>query len=112
MSGPSNSRIRKVLLEVIPADDESVSNAKLREMFDAAVESKGYRVSGVEFEKARDALIADGTLLRGKGRGGSVRRAVVTSTSDDGFALKTQEIPPDARKPKPKQENLSLAQVM
>src|SRR5260221_465886 len=98
MRGPSNSRIRKALLEVMPAGDESVSNAKLREMFDAAVESKGYRVSGAEFEEARDALIANGTLLRGKGRGGSVRRAAAAGTSDDGFALETQEIPADARK--------------
>ncbi len=112
MSSPSDSRVRKLLLGVVPADGESVGNAKLRELFDAAVELNSYKVGAAEFEKARDALIAEGVLLRGKGRGGSVRRAAPAGTPDDGFSLESQEVPAAARKPKPKQENLSLAQVM
>src|SRR5450759_6024549 len=112
MNSPSESRIRKLLLGLVPEDGEPVGNAKLRELFDSAIELKEYKVSGVECEHARDALIAEGVLLRGKGRGGSVRRAAAASTPDDGFALASQEIPAEARKPKPKQENLSLAQVI
>jgi adenine-specific DNA-methyltransferase len=112
MNSPSESRIRKLLLGLVPEDGEPVGNAKLRELFDSAIELKEYKVSGVEFENARDALIAEGVLLRGKGRGGSVRRAAAASSPDDGFALASQEIPAEARKPKPKQENLSLAQAI
>ena len=59
MSNPSDSRVRKLLLGVVPADGESVGNAKLRELFDAAIESNSYKVSAAEFEKARDALVVE-----------------------------------------------------
>ena len=77
MPGPSDSRMRKLLLGLLPADGESVGNGKLHELFDAAVESAQYKVGNADFEKVRDALVTDGSLLRGKGRGGSVRRALV-----------------------------------
>ncbi len=115
MPGASDSRLRKLLLGLVPADGESVGNGRLHELFDAAVESAQYTVGKADFEKARDALIEEGLLLRGKGRGGSVRRAVATTARDAAggvFALESQEIPADARKPKPKQENLSLAQAI
>ena len=112
MNSPSASRIRKLLLGLVPEDGDSVGNARLRELFDSAIELNEYKVGDAEFEQARDALIAEGVLLRGKGRGGSVRRAAPTGAMDDGFALASQEIPAEARKPKPKQENLSLAQVI
>lgn len=108
----SDSRIRKLLLDLVPPDGEAVGNTKLRELFDAAVEANSYKVNATAFETVKDALIAEGALLRGKGRGGSVRRAEAVGAPDDGFALQTQEIPADARKPKPKQENLNLAQAM
>lgn len=70
MSTASDSRVRKLLLDAVPTDGESVGNAKLRELFDAAVELKSYKVGAAEFEKARDALIAEGVLLRGNAKGG------------------------------------------
>ena len=112
MNKPSDARIRKLLLGLVPADGEAVGNGALRELFDAAIEASSYKVARDEFEKLKDALITEGALLRGKGCGGSVRRAAASEVLDDGFALQTQEIPAEARKPKPKQENLSLAQVM
>ena len=84
----------------------------MRELFDAAIETNSYKVNPTAFETVKEALISEGELLRGKGRGGSVRRAQVANAQDDGFALQPQEIPAEARKPKPKQGNLSLAQVM
>ncbi len=112
MNSPSASRLRKLLLGLVPEDGESVGNARLRELFDSAAELNEYKVGGAEFEQARDSLIAEGVLLRGKGRGGSVRRAAAAPGPEDGFALASQEIPAEARKPKPKQENLSLAQAI
>jgi adenine-specific DNA-methyltransferase len=115
MSSQPDSRVRKLLLDLVPPDGESVGNSKLREMFDSAVESRQYKVTRTDFDKVRDALIADGTLLRGKGRGGSVRRPLTSDRSKDadgGFSLQPQEIPADALKPKPKQGNLSLTQAI
>lgn len=70
---PSDSRMRKLLLGLVSADGESVGNGMLHELFDAAVEAAKYKVGNTDFEKVRDALVADGSLLRG----GSVRRALV-----------------------------------
>ena len=83
MPGQPDSRLRKLLLDLVPPDGESVGHTSIREMFDSAVESRQYKVTSADFEKLRDALIADGALLRGKGRGGSVRRPPASDKSDD-----------------------------
>ena len=112
MTSSSDSTLRRLLLEAIPADGESIGDTKVRELFDAAVGLAGYKVNGTEFDRVREALIIEGALLVGKGRGGSVRRAPAASTPDSDFALAAQDIPADARKPKPKQESLTLAQAI
>ncbi len=118
MPDQPDPRMRKLLLDLVPPDGESVGNTRLRELFDSAVESRQYKVTSADFEKLRNALIGEGALLRGKGRGGSVRRPVASDktngpdAADDGFTLQSQEIPADALKPKPKQGNLSLTQAI
>src|SRR3546814_18999777 len=76
----------------------------------------GSRVSaelGAELEEAdycaaRDALVQQGVVATGRGRGGSVRRVL---EADAALTLQTQEIPESDKAPKPKQETMTLAQA-
>ena len=62
-----------LILSLTPEDGSSIGNgamlARLRDHIPALTDE--------EYEAARDALIDDGTLGRGKGRGGSVYRAYI-----------------------------------
>ncbi len=64
--------IQSVLLSLVPADGSAIGNITLR----SAVGDKLDRdVDEAEYAVARDALVAAGTLVKGAGRGGSVRLA-------------------------------------
>ncbi len=67
------------------------------------------------FDEIREALVAAGLLVKGKGRGGSVHRAIpeapplpLAAKDSGAFPLETQIVPPEALKPKPKQGDLRL----
>lgn len=107
--------LQQALLALVPADGSSIGNTALR---------KALGVPEADYRAAQAALVADGTLLKGAGRGGSVRRAPVeaaavlpeaaapATTADtpaapaaaavlpaaaaepNGFALQTQTAPP------------------
>ena len=59
-----------VLLQKIPADGSTIGNQRLRD--DLGWDETRYAA-------ARDALVANGTLVKGQGRGGTVRRSTSTT---------------------------------
>lgn len=63
--------LRDLILEHVPADGTPISNANLFERIAAAAD---FTVSEAAFQAERDALLRDGVLVPGRGRGGSVMR--------------------------------------
>jgi adenine-specific DNA-methyltransferase len=110
---PAKQRaLTEILLGLLPADGTPVGNQHLRQQFVEAARSKAHKVSGAQFDELREALVAGGVLAKGKGRGGSVRRAKPVEppgVKDSGaFALEYQSVPAEALKAKPKQTDLRL----
>ncbi|MBH1432070.1 site-specific DNA-methyltransferase [Stenotrophomonas maltophilia] len=97
--------IRNALLELLPEDGTSLGNLKLRTQIAAML---GAEVPEDDYSAARDALVAEGLLAKGQGRGGSVRRIVDHAAP---LTLEVQEKPVGADAPKPKQPGLTLAEA-
>src|SRR3546814_13673606 len=68
----------------------------------------GAELEEADYFAARDALVQQGVVATGRGRGGSVRRVL---EADAALTLQTQEIPESDKAPKPKQETMTLAQA-
>ena len=85
------------LLWDLVSEDGAIGNGKLQERFLEAAAATGLAASEQDFMAVKEALIAAGRLLRGKGRGGSVRRAALAG---DDFALKAQAPAPQDEIPK------------
>ncbi len=95
--------LTELLLALVPANGASIGNQTLREKFLAAVGETGLTASDADFERVREALIADGLLNKGKGRGGSVHRARPEQETFDLAAQETEANAPDAR-PAPRKQ--------
>ena len=95
--------IKTVILELIPEDGATIGNHSLL----AAIQKRTPAVTESEYQAARDALIEEGELARGRGRGGSVYRIVENEEepadeddadadegqADDDFTLEVQDEP-------------------
>jgi len=97
--------IRNALLELLPEDGTSLGNLKLRTQIAAML---GAEVPEDDYSAARDALVAEGLLAKGQGRGGSVRRIVDHAAP---LTLEVQEKPIGADAPKLKQQGLTLVEA-
>ena len=86
-------RLKAALLALVPDDGSPVGNAALRRQVEAVLAGEGLAMSEADYWQAHADLIAAGALLKGQGRGGSVRRA---DGGDSDFALAGQAAPPDA----------------
>lgn len=95
----------EVLLGLVPSDGAQIGNQKLRERFQATAKSKGHKTSEEDFEALRESLIEDGTLARGKGRGGAVRRAKPDDAESFGLAPQS---PPEPREPSKQSKKKSV----
>ncbi|PKM02755.1 MAG: restriction endonuclease subunit M, partial [Gammaproteobacteria bacterium HGW-Gammaproteobacteria-6] len=69
--------LSQALLAAVPADGSSIGNQTLL----ARMQRQFAGLNDEQFRAARDELIAQGVLLKGRGRGGSVSRATVTGIS-------------------------------
>ena len=85
-----NQRLKAALLSLVPSDGSSIGNAALRREAEARLQADGLSVSEADYWQAHADLIADGSLLKGQGRGGSVRLAKATT---EGFSLVHQVAP-------------------
>lgn len=105
MAKATVAEIRSAILKLVPKDGSSVGNKSLREQVE---ERLGAKVSEEAYFEARDALVDSGKLVKGQGRGGSVRRVVEDAGS---LQLSAPMIPEGADKPKPRQAGMTLAQA-
>jgi len=92
--------------ELLPRDGTPMGNQRMRELI---AEEFGIAASESAYNTARDWLLLEGFLAKGMGRGGSVRRveAVVTAPALK-LTLAAQEIPEEAKRPKPKQADIQV----
>ena len=105
MAKASAADIREAILRTLPEDGGTIGNGRMREAIAAELDGD---LDEADYFAVRDALVAEGLVATGKGRGGSVRRVL-----EDGAALtlQAQQIPEAAKAPKPKQEAMTLAQA-
>lgn len=80
----ANQRVEygKLLLSLIPESGATIGNVSLREKLNAAVSvAAGEPLAEADYWALRDALIDEGLILQGRGRGGSVHRVVAPPPS-------------------------------
>jgi len=106
MARASDADIRSAILEELPKDGSAVGNIRLRER---VAQRLGASVTEEDYFEARDALVVAGKVLKGQGRGGSVRRAA--EVTPGALTLEVQEKPTGADAPKSKQAGLTLAEA-
>ncbi|MCK2097740.1 type I restriction-modification system subunit M [Thauera aromatica] len=68
-------RVKRAMRSIVPADGSTIGNTALRREIEALLQSEGLSIGEDDYWQAHGALVADGVLLKGQGRGGSVRRA-------------------------------------
>ena len=114
-------QLTTLLLNLLPADHTTVGNITLLQQFLAAAQAAGHQPPATEddFITAREALLAAGLAVKGKGRGGATARATGAQRPD--FALgapapapaATPKPPKAAKaKPAPAQPDTGDAQVL
>ena len=87
-------QLKNLLLALLPDDHSTVGNITLLAQLQAAARDAGLKTMAEDdFKTARDALVADGKAVKGKGRGGSLARATGANRPD--FALQPEEVTPD-----------------
>ncbi|WP_334134324.1 DNA methyltransferase, partial [Tepidimonas sp.] len=72
------------LLSLVPTDGTAVGNTALRRQIEQRLSAQGLTLSEPDYWQAHAALIARGVLVKGQGRGGSVRRAHPQPHRSDG----------------------------
>jgi len=77
-------QIAGLLLSLVPADGSPIGNTTLRREAEAQLAARKRPLGDEEFWRAQALLVSRGLLVRGKGRGGSVRRAMAGSMVADG----------------------------
>jgi len=85
----TNRRLAELLLALVPEDGSPIGNAALRDQFLGAAAAAGLNGNAAHFEQLKSGLVTVGALVKGKGRGGSVRRLLASELQ--GFALEAQE---------------------
>ena len=85
-------RHQALLLNLLPQDCSAVGNQTLLQRFVEACEAEGLAASEAEFLAAREALLAVGLVVKGRGRGGATARATGETRPD--FDLAAPAITP------------------
>ena len=89
----ANTPLAALLLQLLPADHSAVGNGALLIQFSAACQAAGHgTVTADDFQAAREALLATGQAVKGRGRGGATARATGADRPD--FALQAPAAPP------------------
>lgn len=82
--------LKAVLLSLVPSDGTTIGNAALRREAEARLQAEGLVVTEDDYWQAHADLVANGSIVKGQGRGGSVRLA--EHVTDD-FSLTEQVAP-------------------
>ncbi len=88
-------QLQTLLLQLLPADHSALGNGNLWTQFQATTHDAGFgaAVTQDDFNAAREALVASGKAVKGRGRGGSTARA--TGAVRPEFDLHSQAVTPD-----------------
>ncbi len=105
MAKATIAEMREAILMEVPEDGSSIGNLRLRERIAARLRAD---VAEADYFAARDALVQEGRLATGKGRGGSVHRVLTQAAP---LVLEAQQKPAGADAPKPRQAAMTLAQA-
>ena len=75
-----DARLKLLLLDLLPENGSGVGNGSLSDLFVArAFTELRLHVTGDDYERCKEALLTEGRIRRGKGRGGSVGRIVASA---------------------------------
>jgi hypothetical protein len=86
-SRPDEAALATLLFSLLPEDGSAVGNGSLSERFiDTAFVDRGLMISNVDYERCRARLLAQGTIRKGKGKGGSVARTLTARVSSEDAA--------------------------
>lgn len=99
----SDAQLRDLILALVPDDGRPIGNGRLLEEMGRRA---GSAVDQAVYQQVRDAMIGEGLLGRGRGRGGSVFRQTVSTgpsrpmSVNDGeppadLSLRMQDVPPE-----------------
>jgi len=90
--------LKKVFLSLLPTDGSTVGNTSLRRALEEALAAKGQEITEEDYWSAHAALMEEGFIATGKGRGGSVK---LIKVAEDDFSLQAPvEKPADPAKPR------------
>jgi adenine-specific DNA-methyltransferase len=94
MTDTLQQQLQSTLLSLLPEDHTTVGNITLLAQLQDATRHSGLKTIGEDdFKAARNVLVANGQAVKGKGRGGSLARAIGANRPD--FTLKPEEVTPD-----------------
>ncbi len=69
----TQDEIKQLILKHVPQDGKTIGNIKIQEK----IANDGTELSEAHYVDARDQLISEGTLVKGRGRGGSVALSTI-----------------------------------
>ncbi|MDK2123699.1 site-specific DNA-methyltransferase [Parachitinimonas caeni] len=102
MDTPKHQQLRDTLITQLQALGGSAGNQTLREQMAQALASP---ISEADYDAAKEALLAEGVVTKGRGKGGSLLLVATDTPSqpeqDDGFSLDSPAIPEAAKQPSP-----------
>lgn len=86
-----DASLRELILKLVPQDGSAIGNTKLQTQL-AVVE--GLTFAEEDYHRVRDALIAEGLLAKGQGKGGAVKRTQAAPA--DELVLAVQDVPDES----------------
>ncbi|MBL8471082.1 MAG: hypothetical protein KF778_16540 [Rhodocyclaceae bacterium] len=100
MSKQRDQILRECILANVPADGGSIGKLALRAKFSDSMRRQKLRVTQDDFLRTSEAMIKEGVLVRGRGRGGSVtlcwdmaaRNIMLGLLPEDGKAISGQAL--------------------
>lgn len=92
-------RTAELFLSLLPEDGTFISNTALRRDLEARLKAEGLTLTEDDYWSIHAALIGKGLVLKGQGRGGTVRRNMVQRGED--FDLTEPTVTPVIEKPPP-----------
>ncbi|MFM8443685.1 MAG: hypothetical protein ACKN9W_10170 [Methylococcus sp.] len=92
-------RIAELFLSLLPEDGAFISNTALGRDLEARLKAEGFTLTEDDYWSVHAALIGEGILLKGQGRGGRVRRNV--AQGGENFELTETTVNPVIEKPQP-----------
>ncbi|MDY0070946.1 MAG: hypothetical protein RBR91_13640, partial [Porticoccaceae bacterium] len=89
-----HDRLQEILLSLIPGDGAPVGNTALRRALEARLAEEGESLAEEDYWRAHGQLLAAGLVAKGRGKGGSLRRANgADGEAASDFSLETQDRP-------------------